>query len=291
MKFRNSILLFAVFLVLDAAQAQVTVLDGVYIKEHTPGRKPITYGSGGPFGNSLMREANMMWSKRVWRRIDMREKINHPLYYPENPIQDRKSLFDVLKEAILVEGTITAYDPGPLNDDDEFTLALTPDEVKKKLFWIDTVWVTDIETDEMVPTLQEQQVKTEVIQQYEIKEDWFFDNERSVMDVRIIGICPMQKKIDELTGEFRGFEPLFWVYFPEARHVLANAEVYNVHNDAERRTFDDIFWKRQFGSFIVKESNVYDRVIIEYKTGLDALIEAEKIKNDMFMIEHDLWHF
>lgn len=291
MKIRNSILLFVFFLVVDAAQAQVTVLDGVYIKEHTPGRKPITYGSGGPYGSSLIREANMMWSKRVWRRIDMREKINHPLYYPEDPIQDRKSLFDVLKEAILVEGTITAYDPGPLNDDDEFTLALTPDEVKKKLFWVDTVWVTDIETDEMVPELQEQSVKTELIQQYEIKEDWFFDNERSVMDVRIIGICPMQKKIDELTGEFRGFEPLFWVYFPEARHVLANAEVYNIHNDAERRTYDDIFWKRQFGSFIVKESNVYDRVIIEYKTGLDALIEAEKIKDDMFMIEHDLWHF
>jgi len=111
------------------------------------------------------------------------------------------------------------------------------------------------------------------------------------MDVRIIGICPMKKKLDELTGEFRGVEPMIWVYFPEARHVFANAEVYNFHNDAERRTFDDIFWKRQFGSYIIKESNVYDRFIIEYKAGLDALLEADRIKNDMFLIEHDLWHF
>src|SRR5687768_17827898 len=47
------------------------------------------------------------------------------------------------------------------------------------------------------------------------------------------------------TGESTGADkPLFWVYFPEARPVFAVNEVYMRHNDAERRTFDDIFWKR-----------------------------------------------
>ncbi|MBK7184049.1 MAG: hypothetical protein IPH89_14660 [Bacteroidetes bacterium] len=73
--------------------------------------------------------------------------------------------------------------------------------------------------------------------------------------------------------------PLFWIYFPEARPVFANQEVYMRHNDAERRTLEDIFWKRMFSSYVRKETNVYDRVISEYKSGLDALLESERVKN------------
>ena len=77
----------------------------------------------------------------------------------------------------------------------------------------------------------------------EDKEEWFFDKQRSVMDVRIIAIAPLQEDRDEVTGELLGgFSPLFWVHFPEARKILINAEVFNlVKNDAERRTYDDIF--------------------------------------------------
>jgi gliding motility associated protien GldN len=190
----------------------------------------------------------------------------------------------------MIDGTITAYSPGPLGDDDEFTLPMTVDEVKKLLSRVDTVFTEDIETGDLVETLIPIETTSEEILQMEIKEDWFFDNERSVMDVRIIGICPMKEKLDDF-GEFRGFSRLFWVYFPEARHVLANAEVYNVNKNAERRTYDDIFWKRQFGSYITKRSNVYDRVIEEYKTGLDALLESQALMDDIRIIEHDLWHF
>jgi hypothetical protein len=67
--------------------------------------------------------------------------------------------------------------------------------------------------------------------------------------------------------------------------------VFNVKNDSERRTYEDIFWKREFSSSIKKESNVYDRKIEQYSKGLDALLESDKIKGDIFRFEHDLWHF
>jgi gliding motility associated protien GldN len=113
------------------------------------------------------------------------------------------------------------------------------------------------------------------------------------MDVRIIGLAPLKEDKDEVTGEVTGsFSPLLWVYFPEAREVLINAEVFNlVKNNAERRTYDDIFWKRMFSSTIVKESGVMDRKINEYMVGLDALLEAERIKTEIFNIEHDLWEY
>ena len=148
----------------------------------------------------------------------------------------------------------------------------------------------DIETGDMIPTTISIEVTSEEVKMYEIKEDWFFDKERSVMDVRIIGLCPMVEKRDEL-GSFRGYKPLFWIYFPEARYVFANANVFNAQNISANITYDDLFWKRMFSSYIVKKSNVYDRYISEYKTGLDALLEAEKLKENIFIFEHDLWHF
>ena len=74
-------------------------------------------------------------------------------------------------------------------------------------------------------------------------------------------------------------------------YVFANYDVFNRQNDAERRTFEDIFWKRMFNSYAYKRSNVYDRQIIDYKDNIDLLLEAEEIKNDIFTMEHDLWHF
>ncbi len=266
---------------MGAARAQ-TVLDGAYIKEHTKTQRVVPY----PF----IREADVMWYRRVWREIDLREKINLPLYYPTEPIHDRKSLFDVIKQGIIDDGSITAYDVGPTAQDDEFTKALLPTEVKAMLTRLDTTQTEDINTGEMKTVVTSSEVTSEKIKKYIIKEDWVFDKQRSVMDIRIIGICPKQEVLGD-QGELRGFKPLFWLYFPELRYVLVNWDVFNRGNDAERRSFDHLFWTRQFNSTIIKVSNVYDRNVGQYKTGIDALLEAESIKADLFDFEHDLWNF
>jgi hypothetical protein len=80
-----------------------TVLDGAYIKEHTKTKRVVPY--------THIREADVIWARRVWRTIDLREKMNHPLYFPTEAINDRKSLFDVIRQGLLVDGSITAYDP------------------------------------------------------------------------------------------------------------------------------------------------------------------------------------
>jgi gliding motility associated protien GldN len=124
------------------------------------------------------------------------------------------------------------------------------------------------------------------IRTYRLKEDWFFDKQKSVLEVRILGIGVFT--YDE---EKEAPKEEFWVYFPACRPFFAKHEVYNVRNDSERRTFEDIFWKRMFTSKIFKETNVYDRNIIEYAKGIDNLLESDRIKYDIFRWEHDLWHF
>ena len=251
-----------------------------------------------------LRQADIMWSRKIWREIDMRQKINHPFYYPENDgvaqtIQDRKSLIDVIYSAIK-EGSITAY--GNATRDDEFREEMSQDDIKKiggaKEEMVETTNWEKVaegfsEEESTVMTLSKKEFDRNQVKKWRLKEEWFFDKQRSVMDVRIIGMAPLKEDRDEVSGQLTGgFSPLFWVYFPEAREILINAEVFNlVKNNAERRTYDDIFWKRMFGSTITKESSVMNRNVNEYMVGLDALLEAERIKTEIFNIEHDLWEY
>ena len=78
------------------------VLDGVYVQEHVPTKRVVQY--------TYLREADVMWSKRIWRIIDLREKQNHQLYYPLDPISDRMALWDVIRQGVLNEGSITCYE-------------------------------------------------------------------------------------------------------------------------------------------------------------------------------------
>ncbi len=251
-----------------------------WVKDHINKRKPITYVHE--------READIMWSKRIWRTIDLREKINLPLYYPDNEeVIDRKSLWKVIKMGLL-SGEITAYDQPAF--DDEFQLELTLNQVKGKIATMDTVYTQDSLGNMTMKTVPKE-IMTENIKRYWIKEDWFFDKQRSVMDVRIIGICPLKEKIDMNTGDFRGYEPLFWLYFPQCRPMFGRYEIFNRHNDSERRTFDDIFHKRLFSSFVHKESNVYDRYIVQYTGQMGCLLESDRIKDELFVMEHDMWHY
>lgn len=253
--------------------------DGVYDKIHIQNRKPVPYVP--------LKQADAFWTKRIWRIIDMREKINLPFYYPTTPQNDRRSLMTVMLDA-LKEGSLPAYDIS----NDEFLIPLAYTEIMKNLTSEDSVEVYD----SLPPynTYWVQIVKEfdpGEVKQIRIKEDWFFDKQRSVMDVRILGICPILQEYETDGTTLKGVKPLFWIYFPEARPILAQAEVFNRFNDAEKRSYDDVFFKRMFNSYIYKEANVYDRKIMEYARGMDALLESERIKDEIFIKEHDLWEY
>jgi len=272
-------LLFLFFGTSNQVTVNAQVLDGIYEKEHVPSRKPVPY--------TFLREADVMWSTRIWRMMDLREKLNHPFYYPSEKINDRMSLIDLLLWGVNNEG-ITPYDPV----DDRFTAPMTRSDIDAKFDALDdTVSIPDPVTGEMVQQVIEGQITSSQVKKYMLKEDWFFDRQKSVLEVRIIGICPIREytKGDDQTIRQ---SKVFWIYFPEARRVLANHEVFNRYNDAERKTFDDLFFKRRFSSYIVQESNVYeDRTVALYRIGLQALLEAEKIKEKIFNFEHDLWEY
>jgi len=278
---------FLCALVLTVSAASVfaqNVLDGVYVDENTPSRRVIPY--------TFLRQADVLWSQRIWRIIDLREKMNLDLYYPMSKNQNRECLWSILTTA-LKNGELTAYEDNTIVDpDNTFSVPLTKAKILQIIEPVDSGEVDD--NGNPVPPVPNP-VTPDKMRGYMLKEDWFFDKQRSVMDVRILGIAPIMMQINKNTkaeDTTGNIQPMFWVYFPQARPLFAEREVFNTHSDAERRTYEDVFWKRQFASYIFMESNVYNRTLTSYAgLGIERLLEGEKIKKKMFDIEHDMWQY
>jgi len=312
------------------------IIDGVFIQEHIPTKRMIPYES--------VREADAIWSRRVWESIDLREKINHTLYYPLDDIStsgvwtknsSRWSLWTIIRTHVL-NGDLTLFSPyNPVlqgfggEDGDQLKYPIRPQPGLN--FYTDSAFreamvyylaelgpegtVPLIDEDPNSPNFGQNLIVTDPVTgaqsfvydppdttwyvskdivQYRLKEDWFFDKERSVLDVRIIAIAPVKYSTEKDPNgrvQITGLEEMFWLYFPHCRFVFNNYFVYNDKNDAQWMSFDDLFWKRRFNAVAYKESNTYDRDIETYRIGVDALWESERIKNEIRNIEHDVWSF
>jgi len=226
-----------------------------------------------------LREADIFWEKRIWRVVDFREKMNQPFAYPEAPF------FNIIKDAAM-QGDITLY----ATEDDKFSFPLNDADIEEILFKSDTISVFHPVTYVEELTIVRDEINWEDIKRIRIKEQWFFDENTSTLQVRILGIAPLIDVKDD-AGNFRFEKPLFWVYYPEMRPILARKKVFNSLNDAVLTSWDDLFERRFFASYIFKQSNVKDERLQSLYSGVDLLLEADKIKQEIFNFEHDLWSY
>ena len=384
------------------------IIDGVVMKEAVITKAKVPY--------QYVREADYVWSKRVYSRIDSREKINHNLFLPHDFISSEYNIMDLMKNQDdpnwernaeryslwtlirlhIINGDLPVFasssDETPeiedgysfkyeivsntedpffkdvnyrnkiskligftsapkvesysyydsineekvsvtvvktgnledyLNDANYAQLKFLYDQNPQK---IKSWWDATSEGEEMKGDGASYWVTSKCIVGYNIKEDWFFDKQRSVLDRRIIAIAPVVKFGVDLdddgnsTGE-RGdlllYPPtdqetlhyydgkseilpyegqvedreLFWLYFPHLRNHMVQYYVYNDKSDAQWMSFDDLFWKRQFSAQIYKTTDKFDRDIEDYKYGVDALYEAERIKDEIRKWEIDVWNY
>ena len=375
------------------------IIDGVVLTDEVPIRSKVDY--------EHVRAADYVWSKRVFSRIDARERLNHDIFFPLdsfsftfnipmkredlasdswNRNQTRLSLWTIISRHIM-NGDLTVYaasspiykeamdgyslkypilkktrddffnensyrsaitnnivaargpsgpylfkdsqgqDQGLVKTDLTFDLWL--DSIKNSNIVFQDIDVNKVEIKEYWDVAKSGEdlmeipttifIASESIIAYYVKEDWYFDKERSILDKRIIAIAPVVSFEEEKdtpigalktvvminNGEKQKVGPksainfqgqsvereMFWLYFDELRNVLVNYYVYNDKNDAQWMSFDDLFWKRKYAATIYKVSDKFDREIEDYKFGVEALYEAERVKESIRDWEHDLWNY
>jgi len=271
-----------VFMLMAVKQTNAQIVNGAFKRNDIVQKKPMPLPA--------VREADVFWSKKIWRIIDLREKINQPLYYPSEELEGRINLISLLLNGIE-NGQITPYDA---SFDDDFKVPMSFAQVKEKFGAQATqIEKMDIETGERTMVTVQGKIRPNEIKQYMIKEEWYFDKQTSTLNVRIIGICPIREYVragDALSEVQRG--KLFWVYYPEIRPLLSTNLVLNPYNEARQMSFDDVFVKRFFNSYIVQESNVYNnRKISAYLSGKNAMLESKAIEEKIFNFEQDLWEY
>jgi len=258
-------------------------IDGAFTRTDLFKRKPTPL----PY----VREADVMWSKKIWRIIDLRETMNQPMYYPTTEVEGKNNLVNLLLLGIK-DNKLTAYDA---KDDDEFKVPMSIDQVKAAFGGTARkIQKRNIDTGGLEDTVVNGEMRSEEIKQIELKEEWYFDKQNSTLNVRIIGICPIREYYadNDINQETVLRQQMFWIYYPEARELMAANEVFNTKNTARNSSYDDLFLKRIFTSYILKESNIYNnRAISQYLSGKDAMLESKKIESDIFDYEQNLWEY
>lgn len=263
-----------------------------------------------PVAYAPIRQADVMYYYTVWRTIDLREKVNHPLYFPSETKGTWRSLAQTIFDAIDMANPDKTDGVLPVYADEMCTMPTSREDLRGNLSEISQIPEIDLETGEEIG-MKELVVEYEPKQiiSYNVKEIWYFDKQTSRFYVQILEIEPIIEHerastsydYDSEGGEsddndVRGTmtkKRVGYIYYPELRPFLAKQEVFNVKNNAQRLSFDDLItWKRDFTSYIYKEANVYDRDIADYiANSRDQRIESERITDQLRTLESDLWEF
>lgn len=253
---------------LASNNTQPTARNGIYSS---------SVGSRLPLRQPHIEERDVMWEKRIWREIDVREKRNQ--HFSATGKELAKLLMDAAES-----GKVRAF--GTMDDD--FKTTLTQQEIQSMLYTVDTVMIYNLNTEEYEPVVTRSEFNPANVERYRIKEVWYFDSRRGRMDKRILGIAPIVSRYDE-DGNFIAQMPMCWFYFNDLRRTLASSSAPNAHNDVAYQSWDDVFLSRNFGSYITKKSNLKDARIQDYLSGINTILESDKIEAEIFNFEHD--HF
>lgn len=257
-----------------------------YSKTLNTGKRAMPY--------AYLRESDVVWKTYVWRTIDFREKFNQFFYYPTEETrntQGRTNLVYTFLHA-LANGDIEVY------EDEDLTIPKDYQKIWGEMNKEKTQAIYEYdEWDEIVgqhDTIIHEDFNPEDVLTAHIKECWYIDKQDTRQKVRIVALALYRNDCRERSGERTcNMIPMFWAPMNDmrVRNALVKINAYDEHNDAAERTYDDIFIDRFFDSFVTRESNKYNRTIDSYLTGTDAIIESQRIEDQVFEIESDMWEY
>lgn len=259
-----------------------------------------------PLDYGFIEDKDILKSMVVWEIIDMNDKVNQPFYHNEDGlVSQNRSLYQLLFDAIN-DGRIKE-----VYDDEMFMTRLSPDAIQSRIknevmsdAGIDRLnEAGQLTEDEKREFTNVYETKTENVKVLKIKGMWYIDRRDSQMKYRLLGIAAMGQDPATMGQYGPDGQPLaskdelidlFWVYYPDAREVLANSVVFNNKNLSSDITFDDILNARRFSTIIYKTDNGLGNGVIKDYIPRDAdaqLEESERIKAQILQMENDMWNY
>jgi len=245
------------------------------------------------------RADDIVWSRIVYRVIDMREKQNYQLYFPLRANDDYKSLFKLMLDAVCAGVNVYRKDPRDLRP--SFKNALEGEDLSKAFAFDNEMDNNLIQVDTVTKqrTFQNDKYITYVKNQLKflIQEIVFFDKHTSRLYSKIIAIAPLYAlhpdniESKESMQYFRG-SVLCWFAFDELRPYLAKQIVIPNGNETERLTYDEFFAQKLYSSYLLGDSNMYNRTLLEYEADpVKIKKEQARIETEIMNFEQDLWEY
>lgn len=220
-----------------------------------------------------IREDDMMFQIGVWRRIDLREKYNNPLYGSGDT--KNNGIMSNIYKAIVEENALEVF------ADEEFKQPLSISEFQNN-FWIaangDSIFVKQL-------------------YYLDFKEDFVFDKHHSQIkfDVKYIELVmpsPTNANAGQKTIGFIRFKD-FYNHFkdhPEAKWL-------NFQNDSKSLTYDQAFDLRLFRSVVRKYTNADNALIADLvdpnspNAELQAFLNSLEFEYKLLDFENALWEW
>ena len=230
---------------------------------------------------------NARWMRIIYRQVDLTKEENAPLYYPTRPMNGQMNLFSAIFQ-LLGENKIKAYEY--LDGYEEFN----EDHLIKFKELLDRFYILYEEVpskggEEPSFVINESDIPAADVKSYYVKEAWFFDQNNSAFDVKILAICPILTSTGDM-GETT--MPMFWLPYENVRPYISNSYIMTSSmNNATTFTMDDYFRRRMFKGEIIKTQNLMNQPLQAYCPTPDSLKrEQQRIEKQLVTFEESLWY-
>jgi gliding motility associated protien GldN len=261
-----------------------------------------------------IRESDILLKKRVWRRVDLKEKQNKPFFAYNNEIS--KILIEAVKAGVLTPyandslktrmsredflANLQMPDTGGGLTEEEKAMGFTQENNSG---WDTSGWgnnngaatttgnnagagtASAASATEFLP----RQVTT-----LEIMEDMIFDKRRSRLywDIQAVKlVIPASQFETGLLREvaifkYKDVDQLF-------RSMPGEAIWFNPHNSAGHLNLADAFILRLFSGRIIKVANPDDSMLVDIynRSPKDGIMASQWIEMQLLELEHELWEF
>jgi gliding motility associated protien GldN len=258
-------------------------------KESNSSSSTLTERAKLSYSVSALDVPNAQWARVVYRELLLTEGPNASLYYPEDAVEGQPNLFRLIIN-LISENKIKGYEY--LGDREQFIpkYELKVKDMLDKFHIVYTENSSRSSRTQPTYVIDENDVPSNEVLSYYIKERWVFDQQGSKFFSTIDAICPILHRSGDLGGDIVKY-PMMWIKYDDIKPYLNQYHIMSDgSNNVMRYTFNDFFVLRQYKGEIYKTLNLQNKTLVQLYPNPDSLKMArDKIENELKAFESGLW--